>query len=137
MRDNKYIYGETFSAEAPRPTAVVYDILSRHLAKAETDKSASHNALNDIYKVLGSSEQEVDAVLVEFEQAGTISQEDTLVLVVLLAVSRTLGPDLDFLRQAILTGNFNVNELNSRLRSSGLDSGVSDYLQTIIAKLVR
>jgi hypothetical protein len=139
MRDNKsqnYIYGETFSPDAPRPTEVVYEILSQHLA-AGSNNPEMHAALNDVYKALGGSEQESSTALDNLEQKGAIAREDVLMLVVLLAVSRTQGPDLDFLRQTIVTGNFDPNELAAKITASGLNKNIVDFLQKITPKLKR
>lgn len=136
MSDNseqKYIYGETFSPEAPRPTAVAYEILAENLSKGGNDVE-SHTALNDIYKALASSEQSVVIALDKLEQKNIISREDALMLTVLLAVSRTLGPNWDFLRRAVITGNFNPNEINISLANSGLDQRITGYLQKVVVK---
>jgi hypothetical protein len=132
----KYIYGETFSPEAPRLTATVYEVLSRHLATGSDDPE-THMVLNDVYKALGSSEQETVAALDGLEQRGVIRREDTLVLAVLLIASKTLGPDLDFLRQAILTGNFDADAVGSRIAAAGMDQSISNFLREIVPKLKR
>src|SRR4051812_11718449 len=118
MQDKKstsYIHGETLSAEAPRPGMVAYEILASHLKNTGADRADSHLALNDIYKVLGSTELEAGRALGGLEVRGIITREDTLILTVLLAVSRTLGPDLDFLRQAIIAGNFRPEEIIAKV----------------------
>jgi|GEM_PF-3486355 len=131
-----FIYGETLSPEAPKPTATVYEILAQHLSKGG-DGIESHAVLNDVYKALASGEVQEVRVLDSLEQAGVVSREETLIITVLLAVSRTLGPDLNLLRQAILTGHFDVNEINSILAGCGLDATIADYIQKIVPKLKR
>ena len=87
--------------------------------------------MNDIYKILGNTEQQLVRHLDNFEKKGIISSEDALILVVLLAASRTLGPDLNFLRSSILTGNFNPDQLNI----DGLDKSIINFLVEIMPKL--
>ena len=138
MRQNnsqRYIYGETMSAEAPRPSPAVYEILSRHLMQDGVDKNESHEALNDIYKALANSEIAADTALDRLEQTGLINREDGLILTVLLTVSRTLGPNLNFLRQAIITGNFSPEEVIAQTAQSGLEKSIIDYLQNIVRKI--
>ncbi|MDR3643403.1 MAG: hypothetical protein P4L74_07330 [Candidatus Doudnabacteria bacterium] len=128
------LYGETFTQEAPKPNAAAYEVLLRHLKKQDSFEGESHEILNDIYKALWDSEAEADAALVTMEQKGLVSREDTLMLIVLLAISRTLGPDLDFLRRAIITGNFRASTVNEMIKASGLDDSLVSYLQTITDK---
>jgi hypothetical protein len=137
MRDHsqtKFVYGETLSPDAPRPNQTVFEIISSHLA-LDKDNSGTHLALNDVYKSIGSSEREVEKRLDILEQQGAISREDNLVLLVLLAVSRTLGPDLEFLRQAILYADFNPAELSSKIAASGLDKQIIEFLYKITQSL--
>ncbi len=126
------IYGETFSHEPPRPSPVVYDVLARHMANTE---SALHDTLNDVYKTLNDTEYDVSRALDALVSKGTIRREDTLILVVLLAVSRTLGPDLDFLRRALITNNGNPAEIDSQILHSGLQPAITSYVRGIISKL--
>ena len=46
--------------------------------------------------------------------------------------SRTLGPNLDFFRQAIIAGNLKNQELNEQLLQSGLDHAIIDYVKGVI-----
>lgn len=131
----KYIYGETLSSESPQPTDAVYVVLSQHLDPKNSEKDDSHETLNDVYKALVSTEQRVDSALSKLEQVGLITSEDVLAMVVLLAVSRTLGPDLDFLRQAIEDGNYQIRELQTQINGVGLDPTITEYLRDIILKL--
>ena len=137
MRNHKaqnYIYGETLGRDAPRPAAAVYEILSQHLATGANNPE-THMALNDVYKALGSTEQAAVTALDGLEQRGTINREDSLILTVLLAVSKTRGTNLDFLRQGIISGNFNPEEMNTAFLKSGLDSKIIEYIQKITQKL--
>lgn len=131
-----YIYGETFSAEAPSPSAEAYRVLARHVSLDSTvDHAQTHDVLNDIYKAIGESEYEVDRALDKFEVNGRIGREDALVLLVLLAVSRSLGPDLEFLRAAIRRGDAQIEQLSDQVNGAGLDSNITEYLHKIISKL--
>lgn len=131
-----YIYGETFSAEAPSPSAEAYTVLAQHVSlDPAVDHAQTHDVLNDIYKALAESEYESDRALSKFEEDGRISREDALVLVVLLAVSRSLGPDLEFLRAAIRSSNVQVEQTESQISSAGLDPAIAEYLQKIMLKL--
>lgn len=134
--EHQYIYGETFSPEAPKPTAVAYEVLSRHI-EAGANNPETHEVLNDIYKALGGSEREVSLVLDTLEQNGIVNREEMLMLVVFLVISKTLGPDVDFLRQAILSGSFNADEIHSKIENTNLDRNIIDFLQNIIGKFRR
>ena len=51
-RDKGHIYGETFSAEEPRPSAVVFEVLISHLKGGKGSFLETHKVLNDIYKMI-------------------------------------------------------------------------------------
>jgi hypothetical protein len=88
-----------------------------------------------VYKVLAINENDITARLDELEQKGAISNEDNLMLTVLLAVSRIIGPDLNFLRQAIMTGDFDVDKANSLIVATELDASIISYLQENLSKI--
>lgn len=127
-----YIYGETFSREAPRLTPEIYSIISRYLAQEGEEKNLTHETLNDVYKALNSTEQEADTALDQLEQSGRITREESLVILVVLMASKTLGPNLDFLRQAITAGDLKNQALNEQLLQSGLDNTIIEYVKGII-----
>ncbi|HBM45911.1 MAG: hypothetical protein UT05_C0001G0113 [Parcubacteria group bacterium GW2011_GWF2_38_76] len=137
QENNPYIYGETFKREAPKPNSVVYNVLSDHLKESDGYKIESHVMLNDTYKVLEGSEREISTILGELENKKNITREDVLVLTVLLAVSRTLGPNLGFLREAIRTGHFDIEETRSQIMDTSLNENITNYLQKIIPSLQR
>jgi hypothetical protein len=137
MRDrpsNNYIYGETFSREAPKPNPVSFEVLTQHIASGCTDAEL-HDTLNDIYKALAQREPEVVDSLDKLEQNELISSEENLVLCVLLIISKTLGPNLDFLRHAIVTGNVDARVITENLANAGLKEQVLDYLINILPKI--
>jgi hypothetical protein len=112
----------------------VYEILARHISEG-CDNIELHTILNDVYKVLAINENDITARLDELEQKGAISNEDNLMLTVLLAVSRIIGPDLNFLRQAIMTGDFDVDKANSLIVATELDASIISYLQENLSKI--
>jgi hypothetical protein len=132
MNQEHYIYGETFSSEAPEPTPVAYEALSHYLASGGDDVEG-REALNDIYKALSSSDPEAMLALDRLEQEGTISKDDNLILSVLLAVSKKLGPDLGFLRGMIVEG-IPINEKGEVLN---LDPEIASYIERIAPQLER
>ncbi len=138
MRENqpqKYIYGETLSPEAPRPTAVVFEVLSNYLNPDVQDKAELHQTLNDVYKALADHDDQFLAALDRLEQKTRITNEDVLVLSVLFSVSETSGCDLSFLRQAVMTGNFNPKDIEDKLSKLNLDQGIVRYLRQTASKL--
>lgn len=134
--EHNYIYGETFSAEAPKPTAVVFDVIAQHLPQGVANEG-THETLNDVYKAVGGSEREAERALDAFEQQGLINREDVLVLTVLLAVSESLGHDLNFLRRAILTNTTSADEIRVAMAMVSLDPIIANYVQEFLTKLVK
>jgi hypothetical protein len=129
----KYIYGETFSPEAPKPNPFALEVLSRHIATGCGDAEL-HDVLNDIYKALAHTEPEVVSALDKLEQSEVISSEDNLVLCMLIIISKNLGSDLDFLRHTIVTGTFDDRMVTEGFVNVELNEQVLDYLQNIVSK---
>jgi hypothetical protein len=129
-----YIYGETFSPEEPKPKTIVFDIISEHL-KSEERSPENHDALNDVYKALAGNEIATANALEDFEHKGLISRDDSLILTVLLASSRTLGPDLDFLRNAIINRNFDQQQVDPIIEQLPLDEAIVGYLKNVASRL--
>jgi hypothetical protein len=126
------IYGETLSPEPPRPSRIIYNVLARHVTANGAD---THEVLNDVYKAIGDTEYAADVVLEALERSGVLEREDVLVLVVTLAVSRTLGPDLAFLRRAIMEGAGAMAGVREMVAQSGLDPVLAHAIQEIVSKI--
>ena len=138
MKENpqqRYIHGETWGREAPRPAAVAHEILSHSLNPSVEDKTESHEALNDMYKALADHDSRLIAALDKLEQKNQITNQDVLALSVLLAVSKTLGPDLNFLYQAVVTGVSRERNMDEMIAALNVDQRIIDYLKRIVPQL--
>jgi len=63
------------------------------------------------------------------------SRNAGFLLVVLFATSRSIGPDLGFLRAAIITGDIDAVEAKSLVAGTGLDPIIGSYLCGVIDRL--
>lgn len=129
-----FISGENFRPEAPKPTKIVYEVIVSHLV-ANCQNTEAHLVLNDVYKSLAENEQVAVVALDRLEAQGIITREDALILSVLLAVSRTLGPDLTFVREAVLFSNLVPEVLAEKIAKIDLDPQIKMYLENILNRI--
>ncbi len=134
---SSYIYGETFSKEAPRLSSEAENIVVRYLTSDTGLKLELRDLLKDVYTILGDTETFTINALDVLEHQHIIDSNDRLILINIFIIAEHLKIDLHPLRKAIYTNNFTDQELPGFLNNSKLHPVIISYLLDFAAEAKR
>ena len=128
--------------QIPTPAPEAYSVLKRVLRNVVKEKSElsqdellDREAAGDIYKELESLDRKMISDVTDLYVEGKINNEEKLFLVSLFLTSKSIGPNLENVKNILLRKVINIAEIQSELAAINLDSEFKDFIMQIANKI--